>query len=459
MAYLPEQSVWPEGIYQLEDDDDVAGGPLPEGMANLQPKQLADRTRFLKEKVEAIAGRVNTLEGVGGPLDAHDFETATPSAEDLTRYACENIWGVGGVWNWDAAEPWNSTYAVNGVTHKAEEIFSATWVNNAFNKHRWVLVNTPDTEPRIFSWEDVGQDMIAIADNDTAGMVKGGGDIDIDPDTGEMYVSEFASVGDNMALYDRSKARNLLDVLGIRQTPSDAPATLQELTAAITILKQKINANGNPDFSGLRYCDYLDLPYLNDGTTNIQWEGSYKNLRIMIAGFNIYKHAGSTENTKNHILFQFADCPFTRRLNATNTNAGGWASTEARTYFEGDLKAALIALLGNNLYGVQRLHSTKDSSWSWTTDTVFLPTEYEIFGAPIWSEVGYGGGFQCQWPIYRESAEWLVKFRNGTRTSQWTCSPSSSSAAYFVYVNINGYSGSYGGASSALGCAPAFCVA
>jgi len=456
MANLPEQSVFPEGIYQLEEDDDVRGGPLPEGLSNLQAKLLADRTKWLRDKAMATDKRVASLEGIGGPLDAHDFENATPSDEELTQYACENIWGSGGDWLWDAIEPWNSTYTIGGVTHQALEIFSATWVNNSFNRHRWVLVNTPNTEPRVFSWEDVGQDMVAIADDETAGMVKGGGDIVINPD-GEMFISEYASVGDNMALYDRSKARNLLDVLGIRATPSNAPATLQELADAMAILRQKINALGDPDFSGLRYCDYLDLPYLDDGTTNIQWEGSYKNLRIMIAGFNIYKHAGSTENTKNHILFQFADCPFTRRLNATNTNAGGWAATEARTYFEGDLKSALTALLGNCLYGVQRLHSTKDNSWSWSTDTVFLPTEYEIFGAPIWSEVGYGGGFQCQWPIYRESAVWLVKKRNGSRLSYWTASPSSGSAAYFVLVSGSG-SGDFNGASSALGCAPAFCV-
>jgi hypothetical protein len=52
MANLPEQNVWQDGIYQLEENDDVRGGPLPEGVSNLQAKQLADRTLYLKEKQE-----------------------------------------------------------------------------------------------------------------------------------------------------------------------------------------------------------------------------------------------------------------------------------------------------------------------------------------------------------------------------------------------------------------------
>jgi hypothetical protein len=271
----------------LDGDDDVFGGPLPEGMANLQAKQLGDRTRYLKDglqteadarnslgqhldgKIDAetservqlamivednteaietntgdigsMAQRVETLEGRGGPVDAHDFGSETPTAEALTRYACENIWGTGGTWTWNSGAPWDSTYVIGGVTHTAEEIFSSTWVRNTYNalyhdqglarskmeaafgaggvwtwnaadpaqstyvvnsqthylveiagpytlNHKWVLTNTSDTVPRVFSWQNVGQDTVAIANELLPGVVKSGGDIRVDPVTGAVVV-------------------------------------------------------------------------------------------------------------------------------------------------------------------------------------------------------------------------------------------------------------------------------
>lgn len=50
MVALKEQAVWEEGIYQLERDDLVEGGE--DGIDNLQAKQLANRTVFLKQESE-----------------------------------------------------------------------------------------------------------------------------------------------------------------------------------------------------------------------------------------------------------------------------------------------------------------------------------------------------------------------------------------------------------------------
>lgn len=51
MADLIELSQWEPGIYQLETDDPVLGGE--DGIDNLQAKQLANRTQYLKQEVEA----------------------------------------------------------------------------------------------------------------------------------------------------------------------------------------------------------------------------------------------------------------------------------------------------------------------------------------------------------------------------------------------------------------------
>lgn len=52
MGTLAESASWEAGIYQLETSDPVLGGP--DGIDNLQAKQLANRTLYLKGLVEAL---------------------------------------------------------------------------------------------------------------------------------------------------------------------------------------------------------------------------------------------------------------------------------------------------------------------------------------------------------------------------------------------------------------------
>lgn len=52
MANLPETPDYPAGVYQLETSDPVLGGPG--GIANRQAEQLANRTAWLKAKVDAF---------------------------------------------------------------------------------------------------------------------------------------------------------------------------------------------------------------------------------------------------------------------------------------------------------------------------------------------------------------------------------------------------------------------
>lgn len=51
MANVSETSEFTAGIYQLETTDDVVGGA--DGISNLQAKQLANRTLFLKNLIES----------------------------------------------------------------------------------------------------------------------------------------------------------------------------------------------------------------------------------------------------------------------------------------------------------------------------------------------------------------------------------------------------------------------
>jgi len=62
MANLPEAGGWINGIYQLETTDPVEAGV--EGISNLQAKQLASRTKYLYDIIEAMQWRTGDVKEV-----------------------------------------------------------------------------------------------------------------------------------------------------------------------------------------------------------------------------------------------------------------------------------------------------------------------------------------------------------------------------------------------------------
>jgi hypothetical protein len=173
MANLQEESVWSEGIRQLEIEPALGG---PDGAMNIAPRQLTNRTKFLKtaltEAVEdaeqtkeafnaALADVKQDLNGVigrGGFIDVHDFGDpddtgAYPTRADfqdaLTEYALQET---------KETDPL--------------EIYNGTKVTNSWNGNVWQLTNTPDTDPPVFDWADRGPDSIADATAEVAGKSK-----------------------------------------------------------------------------------------------------------------------------------------------------------------------------------------------------------------------------------------------------------------------------------------------
>ncbi|NTX45151.1 tail fiber protein [Burkholderia cepacia] len=72
MANLKEESKWEEGVYQFETSDPVQGGP--DGIDNVPTKQLANRTRHLKDRADGTDKRVGEVsaqvEALGKRTDA-----------------------------------------------------------------------------------------------------------------------------------------------------------------------------------------------------------------------------------------------------------------------------------------------------------------------------------------------------------------------------------------------------
>ena len=270
--------------------------------------------------------------------------------------------------------------------------------------------------------------------------------IGLRPDTVEAAEDDIATIADLLEIVGTTRTadtpfgyghvtdgRNLLNVL-------DA-GTVAE---AMETLHTKINADGVPDFSGLQVGDYLDLPSLNDGSATYTWDANYKNLRIVIAGLNTYKGMGGTENTKNHIVFVFENCPLTKRMNSSNTNTGGYAASELKTYLEGGFLTGLIGALGHDyMYQVRRYISTK-SGYSELAASIFPPTELEVYGMQLQGdEIIASSNFinPIQLPLYRDSYTHRIKRYNGSRQWWWLSTPYSGSSPSFCSVSYSGHVG------------------
>ena len=245
-----------------------------------------------------------------------------------------------------------------------------------------------------------------------------------------------------------TEGRNLLTVLGV--------TTVAE---AMEVLHERCNGEGKADFSGLMIGDYLDLPSLTVDGTTYTWNAAYQNLRIVISGFNHYIHCGSMENTKNHILWTFKNVVLQKAMNNSDTNASGYSVSTMKTYLDGVFALGLGAALGSSdyLYTISRAISKK-SSTEWVRNTVFLPTEVEVFGVATYGDDQNGWNTNIQYPIYRDSSYYRCKKYNGSRAWWWEATPHASNSAAFCNVSSNGYS-DYNAASNSLGgVAPAFCT-
>lgn len=99
---------------------------------------------------DQIDDLLTRTQGMGGYLNAYDFETSTPTQEELTQYAIQDI----------------------GNITEQSEIYNGTKVKNLYDNHIWVFNNDSELQN---PWSDQGTDaIIADANNDGLhGLVTG----------------------------------------------------------------------------------------------------------------------------------------------------------------------------------------------------------------------------------------------------------------------------------------------
>ena len=158
-------------------------------------------------------------------------------------------------------------------------------------------------------------------------------------------------------------------------------------------------------------------------------------------------------------------------MNASETNAGGWASSQMRTAicgtslsnYAGTIIAVIPAALRAVLKSVTKYtdntgNSSAASAVTATTDYFFLLSEFEVFGSIVGANSNEKNK-QAQYSYYSAGNSKVKYKHNGTTTAAfwWLRSPSASNSRNFVIVSTGGtVGGDY--ARYSLGFAPGFCV-
>lgn len=403
MAYLPEENTYEAGIYQLELTDKVMGGA--DGISNLQGKQLANRTKYLKsetDRLETEKVAVSTKGQANGvaSLDANGRIPYSQLPESAMKYKG----------TWDAS---TNTPALADGTGNTDDIY---------------IVSVAGTV-------DFGSGDITFYEGDRVvynGSVwqRLAGSEEVETHLAKFYPYLYTG-------------RNLVEVFGVSTA-----------VQAFAKLKEKSDAG---DFSGLGIGDYINIPSIVIGGNTISYNDTYQNLRAEIVAFDQYYRNGDTDITDHHIIMQMKNCPLTHRINASNDNTGGWASSELKTYLSNTVAGAIEDAIGISLKTIRRILSTH-SNWAWLAEKCFLPSEVECIGTKAWSDkYGYTVGNCRQWAMFQLRPDRLIKFYNGAREWWWTCSDFTGSSTDFVYVNLSGRLDS-GNASNGRGVPFAFAI-
>lgn len=139
-------------------------------------------------------------------------------------------------------------------------------------------------------------------------------------------------------------------------------------------------------------------------------------------------------------------------MNPTNDTTGGWASSNMRAWLRETIYPMIDSTIRNRIVAVTKnYYDAKTSSRLTISDTVWIPSEYEIFGTTSYENSGtlYTG-------VFTDATSRIKKYGlNGSANLWWL--RSAYSAVSFRYVSNNGDASCYI-ASSSYGVVLGFCT-
>jgi hypothetical protein len=194
--------------------------------------------------------------------------------------------------------------------------------------------------------------------------------------------------------------------------------------------------------------------------------------RFYITAKNFMK--GKNGNTQDNVAFHSRHClgysgvtgADGHYMNPSNDNTTGYLNCKMRQYLINNMAAALeaagVPLAAHGYAPARRVSkggAAADPGYDTIQDKVFLPTEWEMFGARTYSNANAEAeAYQGRFTLYQDNASRVKKAKGNVATVYWLASPYSGTAHIFTLVHSDGtphYNSAYG----AYGVAPAFCVA
>lgn len=161
-----------------------------------------------------------------------------------------------------------------------------------------------------------------------------------------------------------------------------------------------------------------------------------------------------TYDKNGKLYFVLRDClAGEHRMNNKNTNKGGWAATEMRTY----LNSTIFALLPDDLQAViapTKIAQIIKGERVECEDNLFLISKTQAFGKGSWTEYEPD---DTHLEIFKTDRSRVKECGNKGTWFWWLRSPYSSASTGFCYVHAHGGSTNTG-ANTRSGVAFGFCI-
>lgn len=183
-------------------------------------------------------------------------------------------------------------------------------------------------------------------------------------------------------------------------------------------------------------------------------------ITVKIMGFDYDDLADGSG--KAPITFGMVDCfATTQKMNKdSNTNVGGWGSCALRTTLINTVLPALQAVIGSSVIkpvSKRTSAGNKATTINTTTDSVWLFSEYEVFGTTTYSAAGEKPTDKsASYPAFTNDAS-RIKNVGASASDWWERSPRASNTTSFCRVGSDGIALS-SLASNFFGVAVGFCV-
>ncbi|MDR0539175.1 MAG: InlB B-repeat-containing protein, partial [Spirochaetaceae bacterium] len=269
-------------------------------------------------------------------------------------------------------------------------------------------------------------------------------------------VTLYAKYGGNADLMVTFNIKNLdYPLSGI--TAQQVTATFNAISTHIKT-KSASNVNYSDGLGAIKMGDYINLGSLNVAAYNnnaavilANTDAGNDKLRLMVVGLNSYYDKNGNGTSTPHIIFHFKDFPGNTRMNASNTNAGGYLGSEMRTYLTSKYWPALqtAGVPESVVWPVSR-RGANGGNADTIEDKLWLPTVREMKPGrnPIWQS-----GNSSETDANQGKLGYYAS--NSLRKSDryWTATPYEQIS--FVSITTGE---EYKYASEIAGCAPAFAV-